>query len=141
MSTYRNPPAVVKNVNNANYDSYLQKKKGNAKTTSNIMTNTTTTTLIGCKSCKNSNSFLKKVQTPSYETYLNSIKSNIVKNKYTNIGENLNCNCPTEPVATNDSTTLYYIERSIFLKNNEIALLGNSTTSNIVPFQNMVRTQ
>lgn len=78
---------IVKNINSLDYDNYLQKIKRNSVKQSSLTTNATSN---GCKSCVLSS---KKVLPPAYETYLNSIKSNIVKNKHSIIGINLDCNC------------------------------------------------
>ena len=77
---------VVKSVDMSGYDNYLQKIKRTSlkKTVSNQQTI--------CKGCY---SFIKNVGTPTYDTYLNNIKSNIVENKL-NIGLNLDCKCKTD---------------------------------------------
>ena len=88
----------------------------------------------GCKSCK---LIIKKGQHSSYDNYLNSIKSNIVKN-ILNIGVNIDCNCNIDVPAVNISNTIYYAENSIFLSDEQQILLDSSTTTNIVPLLTMI---
>lgn len=133
MPNGRHVQAVVKNVNASGYDNYLQKIKrirvSQQYTPSPIKP-------IGCKSC---HTLVKKGETLSYDSYLNSIKSNIVKDKYSNIGVDINCDCIV--VSVNDGNTIYYPEYNIYLSENQRILVGNSTTTNIVPIQTMITTQ
>lgn len=135
--------AVVKSVK-PGYDNYLQKIK-------RISVNQSTPTPFqpnGCKSCK---LIIKKGQQSSYDSYLNSIKPNIVKNNL-NIGVSIDCKCNIEVPVVNTSNTIYYLENNennennnnIYLIDNEdneydnqLILLDNSTTS-IVPIKNMI---
>ena len=125
--------AVVKKVN-AGYDNYLNKIKRisvNQPSQPSFQPN-------GCKSCK---LITKKGQQSSYDTYLNSIKPNIVKIKL-NIGVSIDCKCNIEVPLVNTSNTIYYLEdgnKILLIDNendNELILLDNSTT-NIVPIQTM----
>ena len=77
---------MVKSVNTG-YDNYLQKIKRNSMQNPKSLSKQTI-----CKGCY---SFIKTVGTPTYDTHLNNIKSNIVKNK-SNIGLNLDCKCKTD---------------------------------------------
>ena len=65
--------AVVKSVHTSGYENYLQKIKRNNP---NLVTNPIPFQPNGCKSCK---LFIKKGEHLSYDSYLNSIKTNIVK--------------------------------------------------------------
>jgi hypothetical protein len=130
--------AVVKNVNTSGYDNYLQKLKRNRP---NPITNPIPFQPNGCKSCK---LFTKKGEHLSYDSYLNSIKTHIVKNKL-NVGVNIDCKCSEEVPAVNISNTIYYLEYNENIENendnkillidndengdNQILLLDNSTTS------------
>ena len=127
--------AVVKSVK-PGYDNYLQKIKRisvNQPTQAPFQPN-------GCKSCK---LIIKKGQHLSYDTYLNSIKPNIVKNNL-NIGVSIDCKCNIEEPFVNNSNTLYYLENSIFLidnqenGDNQLLLLDISPLTNIVPIQTMI---
>ena len=131
--------AVVKRAN-AGYENYLNKIKRisvNQPIQPSFQPN-------GCKSCK---FITKKGQHASYDTYLNSIKPNIVKNNL-NIGVSIDCKCNIEVPVVNTSNTIYYLENNennnnIYLidneenGNNELILLDNSTTS-IVYLKDMI---
>jgi hypothetical protein len=133
---------VVKSVHSSGYDNYLQKIKRNNPTS---VTNPIPFQPNGCKSCK---LFIKKGERLSYDSYLNSIKTNIVKNKL-NIGVNIDCKCGIEVPAVNTSNTIYYLEynennendnKILLIDNqddNQLILLDNSTTS-IVYLKNMI---
>jgi hypothetical protein len=133
MPNDKHVKAVVKSVYTSGYDNYLQKiKRISARPIQ------TPFQPNSCKSCK---LIVKKGEQTTYDNYLNSIKSNIIKDKYTNIGVNIDCKCNADFSAVNDSNTIYYVENNVYLRDNQQAILENSTTTNIVPFRSAITTQ
>jgi hypothetical protein len=114
---------LKKNINDYDYNVYLQKIKGN------VIKQPIPSKGQPCNIVKNVEPF-------NYQTYLNSIKGNITK--LTPVSEpNINCNCKPSAALVPYENTIYYVDRTILL-NNSVFLESRPilATTNLVPFPN-----